>query len=267
MELRVLIRLYTNQNEWTSKDSDLIWFWILNDNMPLKSGWMECMVIIWKQWDICFNGNAVTYHQGKQWDSLMCFTGALWQKKKIYKTSPPLGTHTKLVCDNCLWLLSTELIQTYCVAVFIIIYVIPEMNETILVLNWLCSHIAPFHCFCTYSISILRVCMSLTDGVALAGATGFWSNSWQGSPAGLCQVSICWAWPGVGLKRGREGIDQPCRQKDRMREPEEESGRTWAAALTRMEDGERRRASAVMLASFVTAIKKRVLERQISINI
>lgn len=52
-----------------------------------------------------------------------------------------------------------------------------------------------------------------------------------------------------------------------MRELEEESGRTWVAALTRMEDGERRRASAVMLASFVTAIKKRVLKRQISINI
>lgn len=52
-----------------------------------------------------------------------------------------------------------------------------------------------------------------------------------------------------------------------MGEREEESGRTWPAALTLMEDGERRGASAVMRATYVTAIKKRELERQISIYI
>lgn len=146
------------------------------------------------------------------------------------------------------------------------------MNVTALVLNWLGSHIVPFFfTVCLHiqylCISILCVHMSLTDGVALAGAAKIRSNSWQGSPAGLCLVLIGWAWPGVGLKRGRERTDQPCRQKDRMGEREEESGRTWPAALTLMEDGERRGESAVMWATYVTAIKKRELKRQISIYI
>lgn len=110
-------------------------------------------------------------------------------------------------------------------------------------------------------ISILWVCMSLTDGVALATASRMGSNSWQCSPAGLCLVSICW-----GLKRGRKETDQPCRQKDRMGEQEEESGRTWLAALTLIEAGEiggwlgggcGGGGSALMLESCMSSVKKK----------
>lgn len=72
---------------------------------------------------------------------------------------------------------------------------------------------------------------------------------------GPCLVSIGFAWPGVCPERGRERTDRPCGQKDRMGEREEESGRTWPAELTLMEDSERRGASAVLRASFETAIK------------
>lgn len=91
--------------------------------------------------------------------------------------------------------------------------------------------------------SCVCCCMSLTDGVAVARAARLRSSSWQSSPAGLCLVSIVWAWPGVRLERGRERTRSAMQtESERMEEWGEESGRPWPTELTLMEDGRRRKA-------------------------
>lgn len=111
-----------------------------------------------------------------------------------------------------------HLYQLMCVKTLFMFHLVPPR-----------TYFIPAHAS-SLSISILWACMSLTDGVAVATASRMGSNSWWCSPAGLCLVSICW-----GLKRGRKETERPCRQKDRMGEQEEESGRTWLAALTLIE--------------------------------